>query len=130
MLRIAGHSEVEQIASMARVDSNDYSKWQLPEERLRKAWTSDLPAMAELCAKQGRWVAIERILRALPAKIDGFDPEGGFGELFRKEETERRKWLAERFKEYGKLREGVPDAPRFYRQLVEDCDLPVPKGAR
>ena len=130
LLRIAGHSEVEQIAGMARVDSNDYSKWQLPEERLRKAWTSDLPAMAELCAKQGRWVAIERILRALPAKIDGFDPEGGFGELFRKEETERRKWLAERFKEYGKLREGVPDAPGFYRHLVDDCDLPVPKGAR
>ena len=130
LLRLAGYREADAMSGAARIGSNDYSKWQPLDDRVRKAWTVEMPEAANLNAKQGRWGTVERIVRAAPARIDGFDPESGFGELFGKEEVARRIWMKERFIACGKLLVGVPDAPGFYRILVDECDRPLSRGAR
>ena len=123
LLRLAGFAEIQPIEDAARSNSNDPAKWQSLADRLNAAWASPFP-------KSDRTAAMERVVRAAPARLAGFDPERGFGELFRTEEAERRKWLAARFAEYGKLRASVPGAAEFYRDLAAECDRPLPKAAQ
>ncbi|HXD88883.1 MAG TPA: hypothetical protein VN641_20505 [Urbifossiella sp.] len=123
LLRLAGFADVPALEDAARNNSNDPAKWQSLADRLNAAWASPFP-------KSDPTAAMERVVRAAPARLAGFDPERGFGELFRTEEAERRKWLAARFAEYGKLRASVPGAAEFYRDLAAECDRPLPKAAQ
>lgn len=130
LLRLAGHRDADGLGAMARAASNDWGKWQGLSDRLRTEWSVVEPAAALEFDKMGRWMAVERIVRAAPARIDGFDLQRGFGELVRLEEFARRKWLAGAFSEYGKLREKVPGALAFYRERAEECGLGAPSGGR
>jgi hypothetical protein len=130
LLRLAGSPEAEKLALAARSAGSDLSKWQSVNDRLIAAWSREMPAAVAADEKKNRWRPVERIVRAAPARFDGFNREGGFGKLFTSEEIERRKWLSDRYRQYGKLRSGVPDAPGFYGSLAEEFDRPLPNGGR
>jgi hypothetical protein len=129
-LRLSGSGSADKLDLAMRTAGTDSARWQTLADQLQSAWTTEIPKAAKEDAPKQRWHTVERILRAAPPQLDGFDREMGFGKLFELEEVARRKWLALRFGEYGKLRAGVPGAADFYSLLREEYDRPLARGGR
>lgn|GEM_PF-5564014 len=126
-LRLAGMSQGPMLNIALQAAGKDEANWQSLADRSVSTWGRDVPAAAASDLKKNQWRSIERILRAAPPRLDGFNREEGFGKVFASEEVERRKWLALRFADYGILRAGVPGAPAFYAERAEDHDRPLAK---
>ena len=133
LLRLAGYDgmgQIDPLREAAGKDRTDPAKWQVLGDRLSKAWTADLRSAAAGHAAAGRWGPVERILRAAPAGIDGFDQVRGFGELFWEEERARRGWLVAEFRACQELRKDFTPAAEFFDGLAGQYARPLPKGGR
>ena len=124
LLRLAGLPSARELSLMQQTAGSGEAKWQSLSDRSLAEWRTAAPDLAAIDVKKNQWRGVERILRAAPPRLDGFNREVGFGKLFDSEEIARRKWLAARFGEYGKLRKDVLGAAAFYSELSEDCDRP------
>ena len=136
LLQLAGFKDdqVQKLHQEALEVPTDPRKWHALEHRLRQVWMVDVQRVLMDQIRSGQEVlTVERILRAAPAGLEGFDKFDtlpGFGKLFWQEEDKRQGWLRERFRDYAKLRENSPPAAKFFRGLVDRSNGSILQGER